>query len=108
MPYTNAMGQVYDSGKFGSIIEQALELAKWQDFARREADSRGVGKLRGRGLASFLEWTGGNVFEERVTIAVSGAGEIEVYTSTMPMGQGIATLHEAKAQEGMVTAEAGE
>lgn len=93
MPYTNAMGQVYDSGKFGSILDQALNLAKWQDFAAREAESRKRGKLRGRGLASFLEWTGGNALEERVTVAVSGAGEIEVYAATMPMGQGIATTY---------------
>jgi carbon-monoxide dehydrogenase large subunit len=93
MPYTNAMGQVYDSGKFGSILEQALTLAKWDDFASREAASKARGKLRGRGLASFLEWTGGNVFEERVTVAVSGDGDIEVYASTMPMGQGIATSY---------------
>jgi aerobic carbon-monoxide dehydrogenase large subunit len=91
MPYTNAMGQVYDSGKFGLILNQALKLAKWDDFASREAASRARGKMRGRGLASFLEWTGGNVFEERVTVAVSGDGEIEVYASTMGMGQGIAT-----------------
>jgi carbon-monoxide dehydrogenase large subunit len=93
MPYTNAMGQVYDSGKFGSILDQALALAKWQDFPSREAESRARGKLRGRGLASFLEWTGGNVFEERVTVAISGAGEIEVYATTMPMGQGIETSY---------------
>ena len=93
MPYTNAMGQQYDSGNFGSILTQALTLAKWDDFATREAASRAAGKLRGRGLASFLEWTGGNVFEERVTVAVRGDGEIEVYASTMPMGQGIATSY---------------
>jgi aerobic carbon-monoxide dehydrogenase large subunit len=93
MPYTNAMGQTYDSGKFGSILEQALTLAKWDDFATRQAASQARGKLRGRGLASFLEWTGGNVFEERVTVAVSGDGEIEVYASTMGMGQGIATSY---------------
>ena len=93
MPYTNAMGQVYDSGKFGQVIEQALKLADWQGFAGREARSKAGGKLRGRGLASFLEWTGGNVFEERVSVAVSGEGEIEVYASTMPMGQGIATSY---------------
>ena len=93
MPYTNAMGQTYDSGKFGSILQQGLDLAKWDDFASREAQSRARGKLRGRGLASFLEWTGGNVFEERVTVAVSGDGDIEVYASTMPMGQGIATSY---------------
>src|SRR6202041_2264493 len=72
MPYTNAMGQVYDSGNFGSILQQALELAEWNDFSSREAASKARGMLRGRGLASFLEWTGGNVFEERVTVAVSG------------------------------------
>ena len=93
MPYTNAMGQTYDSGKFGSILQQGLDLAKWDDFASREAESRARGKLRGRGLASFLEWTGGNMFEERVTVAVSGDGGIEVYASTMPMGQGIATSY---------------
>ena len=93
MPYTNALGQVYDSGKFESILDQGLSLARWNDFAAREAESRARGKLRGRGLASFLEWTGGNAFEERVTVSVSGDGEIEVYASTMPMGQGIATSY---------------
>jgi len=93
MPYTNAMGQTYDSGKFGSIVDQAVGLADWDGFAAREAESRTRGKLRGRGLASFLEWTGGNVFEERVTVRVSGDGDIEVYAATMPMGQGIATSY---------------
>ena len=93
MPYKNAMGQVYDSGKFGSILEQGVKLAKWDDFAAREAESKARGLLRGRGMASFLEWTGANVFEERVTVAVSGDGTIEVYAATMPMGQGIATSY---------------
>jgi carbon-monoxide dehydrogenase large subunit len=93
IPYTNAMGQVYDSGNFGSILEQAVALGKWDGFAARAAESAARGMLRGRGLASFLEWTGANVFEERVTVSVSGDGEIEVYAATMPMGQGIATSY---------------
>jgi aerobic carbon-monoxide dehydrogenase large subunit len=93
MPYKNVMGQTYDSGKFGAIIDQALKLAEWQGFDARAAASLAAGKLRGRGLASFLEWTGGNVFDERVTVAVTGDGEIEVYAATMPMGQGIATSY---------------
>jgi carbon-monoxide dehydrogenase large subunit len=93
MPYTNAMAQVYDSGNFPSVLEQGLALAKWDDFPIREAESKARGMLRGRGMASFLEWTGANVFEERVTVAVKGDGEIEVYASTMPMGQGIATSY---------------
>jgi carbon-monoxide dehydrogenase large subunit len=95
MPYTNAMGQVYDSGNFPSVLSQALQLADWDGFEARASESRARGRLRGRGLASFLEWTGANVFEERVTVAVWGVGdgEIEVYASTMPMGQGIATSY---------------
>ncbi len=93
MPYTNAMGQTYDSGKFGSILEQGLKLADWDGFAKREAESKARGMLRGRGMASFLEWTGANVFEERVTVAVNGDGTIEVYAATMPMGQGIQTSY---------------
>ena len=42
MPYTNAMGQVYDSGNFGSILQQALELAEWNDFSSREAAVEGA------------------------------------------------------------------
>ncbi len=93
MPYKNAMGQVYDSGNFAAVLDAGLKLADWSGFAAREAASKARGKLRGRGFASFLEWTGGNAFEERVTCAVSGEGEIEVFATTMPMGQGIATSY---------------
>jgi carbon-monoxide dehydrogenase large subunit len=93
MPYTNAMGQTYDSGNFGSVMEQGLKLADWDGFAAREASSKAHGKLRGRGMASFLEWTGANVFEERVTVAVNGDGSIEVFAATMPMGEGIQTSY---------------
>jgi aerobic carbon-monoxide dehydrogenase large subunit len=93
MPYTNPMGQTYDSGKFESVQTQALALADWVGFEARAAASARAGRLRGRGMASFLEWTGGNVFEERVTVSVSGDGYIEIYTATQAMGQGIATSY---------------
>jgi len=93
MPYRNAMGQTYDSGEFESITTQALALADWSGFDARLAESKARGRLRGRGIASFLEWTGGNVFEERVTVDVSGDGFIEIFTATQAMGQGIATTY---------------
>ena len=93
MPYTNPMGQTYDSGKFESVQTQALALADWAGFDARAAESKKHGRLRGRGIASFLEWTGGNVFEERVTVNVSGDGFIEVFSATQAMGQGIATSY---------------
>ncbi len=93
MPYTNAMAQRYDSGKFEQVLDQGLALADWQGFAARRAASQAAGKLRGRGLASFLEWTGGNAFEERVTVNVSADGYIELGSATQGMGQGIATSY---------------
>jgi carbon-monoxide dehydrogenase large subunit len=93
MPYTNAMGQTYDSGQFEKVQMQALALAEWDSFEQRAARSKQAGKLRGRGMATFLEWTGGNVFEERVTVQVSGDGWIEIYSATQAMGQGIATSY---------------
>ena len=93
MPYKNAMGQSYDSGSFEKITDQALVAADWQGFAGRAAQSAKAGKLRGRGIATFLEWTGGNVFEERVTVAVKANREIEIYATTQAMGQGIATSY---------------
>lgn len=91
MPYTNPMAQVYDSGKFEQVMNQALALANWADFDAREAASKQRGKFRGLGIATFLEWTGGNVFEERVTVTVKPEGIIEVFSAVQAMGQGIAT-----------------
>lgn len=91
MPYQNPMAQLYDVGNFESIMNQGLALADWNGFAAREADSKARGKLRGLGLATFLEWTGGNVFEERVTVTVLPDGVVEVFSAVNAMGQGIAT-----------------
>jgi carbon-monoxide dehydrogenase large subunit len=93
MPYKNAMGQVYDSGRFEQILDQGLLLADWDGFNARRAASEQRGKLRGRGLASFLEWTGGLALEERVTVNVAADGFIEIGSATQAMGQGIVTSY---------------
>jgi carbon-monoxide dehydrogenase large subunit len=91
MPYKNPMGQVYDVGEFEKIMEEGLDLADWSGFEKRAAQSKAAGKLRGLGIATFLEWTGGNVLEERVTVDVRADGVIEVFSAVNQMGQGIAT-----------------
>ena len=91
MPYKNPMGQTYDSGQFESIMDQAMVLADWSGFAARAADSAARGLLRGQGIATFLEWTGGNALEETVTVAVQADGMIEVFSAVNGMGQGILT-----------------
>jgi carbon-monoxide dehydrogenase large subunit len=91
MPYKNAMDQTYDSGEFGKILESGLKLGDWDNFDARAEASKKNGMIRGRGMASFLEWTGGNTFEENVTVNVGADGMVEIMTALMPMGQGINT-----------------
>jgi len=91
MPYRNAMGQTYDVGRFEHVMDQGLALADWAGFEARWAASRARGRWRGLGLATFLEWTGGNAFEERVTLTVLPEGTVEVFSAVNAMGQGIAT-----------------
>ena len=93
MPYRNAMGQVYDSGRFEQILDQGLALADWPGFAARREASRQRGRLRGRGIATFLEWTGGNALEEKVGVDVRADGTIAITSATQAMGQGIATCY---------------
>jgi carbon-monoxide dehydrogenase large subunit len=93
MPYRNPMNQTYDSGQFEKIMEQALALADWNLYEVRKAASARRGKLRGRSVTTFLEWTGGNAFEERVTVTVTPDGMIEIFSATQAMGQGIATSY---------------
>jgi carbon-monoxide dehydrogenase large subunit len=95
MPYRNAMDKTYDSGQFERVLDKATALAGWRGFDARAADARRRGRLRGRGMAAFLEWTGADVFEERVTVTVDGSGKdggtIEIFSATQAMGQGLAT-----------------
>ena len=91
MPYKNPMGQTYDCGQFEAIMDQAMVLADWSGFAARAEDSAKRGLVRGQGIATFLEWTGGNALEETVTLAVQADGMIEVFSAVNGMGQGILT-----------------
>ena len=91
MPYRNPMAKTYDSGQFEKVMDAGLKLADWDGFAQRAAASRARGRLRGQGIATFLEWTGADVFTERVTVTVSGDGYIEMFSATQGMGQGLLT-----------------
>jgi len=91
MPYKNPMGQTYDTGAFESVMDQGLKQADWTGFDQRAAESARQGLWRGLGIATFLEWTGGNALEENVNVRIMDDGVIEVFTAVNGMGQGIAT-----------------
>ncbi|MFC3228958.1 xanthine dehydrogenase family protein molybdopterin-binding subunit [Marinibaculum pumilum] len=93
MPYTNAMGEVYDVGDFGTLQGRAVELADWKGFDGRKAESKSRGLLRGRGMASYVEWTGAMQFTEAVTVEAYADGRILLWSGTQDMGQGLRTAY---------------
>jgi carbon-monoxide dehydrogenase large subunit len=91
MPYTNAVGQVYDSGAFAHMLERASKLADWDGFAARKRAAKKKGLLYGRGLTSYIEWTGGTVHTEKVSLHATAEGRIVLHAGTQAMGQGLQT-----------------
>jgi aerobic carbon-monoxide dehydrogenase large subunit len=93
LPYTNAVGQVYDSGAFAHMLERAAALADWDGFAARKRAAKKKGMLYGRGLTSYIEWTGGRVHTERVSLHATAEGRILLHSGTQGMGQGLQTSY---------------
>ena len=54
-PYKTANGTVYDRCEFDRVLTRALEVSDYAGFAQRKARAQAHGKLRGIGLASYLE-----------------------------------------------------
>jgi len=92
MPYTTPMGETFDSGNFPHMLDRILGLADWKGYEKRRAESKAKGKLRGRAISTFLEWTG-VVHEETIDLHVEADGRILVYTAMQAMGQGIETSY---------------
>ena len=58
-PYANPLGMTYDCGDYGKIMDRALALSDWKGFNKRKRESKRNKKLRGIGLANYLEITSG-------------------------------------------------
>jgi carbon-monoxide dehydrogenase large subunit len=86
-PYANALGMTYDSGDYGKIMDRALALADWKGFAKRKRESRRNKKLRGIGLANYLEITSGAP-REWSKVDVHPEGRVMVSIGTLSSGQG--------------------
>ena len=87
MPYTNAVGSVYDSGEYEKNMDRALELSQWYTFDARKAEAAKRGKILGRGFANYVESSIGTP-KERAEIEIKEDGNIEVIIGTQPSGQG--------------------
>ncbi len=91
MPYTTQLGEVFDSGNFHQVMQSAVSKMDWDGFGKRKAASEKRGLLRGRGLACYIEWTGGELVET-VRIEAGADGTVSLFSGTQAMGQGLETV----------------
>jgi aerobic carbon-monoxide dehydrogenase large subunit len=101
LPYTNAVGQVYDSGAFAHMLERASKLADWDGFNARRKAAKKKGLLYGRGLTSYIEWTGGTVYTEKVSLHATSEGRVILHSGTQAMGQGLQTTYTQMISESL-------
>ena len=87
LPYASAAATTYDSGDFTTILQRALDVADWQGFEKRKAESRARGKLRGRGIGNYLEVTAPPM-KEMGGIRFEADGTVTIITGTLDYGQG--------------------
>jgi carbon-monoxide dehydrogenase large subunit len=87
LPYVTPTGRCYDSGDFEGLLDKALGLAEWDRFAERAAASAAQGRLRGRGVALFIEAVGGVPFET-AQLRFEDDGTLLCVVATQSSGQG--------------------
>ena len=92
MPYQTATGKSYDSGDFYAHLARAQEVGDWSGFRARLAQSKKAGRLRGIGLATYIEACGNNG-PETATVQLERDGSVTVLIGSQSTGQGHATAY---------------
>ncbi len=92
MPYRTHGGRIYNSGEFDGHMERALKLADWEGFPARAVAAEATGKIRGLGLATYIEacaFPG----KEGATVRLNPDGTATLFIGTQSNGQGHATAY---------------
>jgi len=88
-PYKTPNAATYDSGDYARGLAQAMEKAGYANFAERREAAKRRGKLRGIGVASFIEGTGGGNFpKDQAGLTWDADGNIVLHTVSQSQGQG--------------------
>jgi carbon-monoxide dehydrogenase large subunit len=97
MPYRTALNYTYDSGEFETVMDKAIRFADWDGFGARKAESEARGRLRGLGLATYLESAG--AVNERMEVRFDPSGNVSVLAGTFSHGQGHETIYAQMVSE---------
>ncbi len=87
MPYAAVSGETYDSGDFAAVLDRALDASDWDGYAARVATSETAGRVRGRGIACYLEATA-PAGKEMGGLRFGADGRVTIVTGTLAYGQG--------------------
>jgi carbon-monoxide dehydrogenase large subunit len=92
LPYRTATGKVYDSGDFAAHLRRAQEMIGWKDFPKRAKAAKKAGRIRGLGLACYVEVCGG-MGPETATVRLDADGDLTVLIGSQSTGQGHKTAY---------------
>jgi aerobic carbon-monoxide dehydrogenase large subunit len=99
-PHQTPVALQYDAGDYFATLDAALDGARWSTFEQRRAEARKRGKLRGIGIATYVEACGiapsalvgalgarAGLYES-ASVRVHPTGSVSVFTGTHSHGQG--------------------
>ena len=92
LPYKTPTGKVYDSGDFAGALARAQELVDWDGFKKRATQSKRAGRLRGIGIATYIEACGNNG-PETAMLTLDRDGGVTLLIGSQSTGQGHATSY---------------
>jgi carbon-monoxide dehydrogenase large subunit len=92
-PYKTPLGTPFDSGDPPGLLAKLVENADLGGFAERREAAKRRGKLRGLGVAMFIEASGGGGPKEEVAIKFGSNGDASIYSQVGPSGQGNETAY---------------
>lgn len=82
---------IYDEGDYPRCLNAALKLGNYEDFESERTLAAQKGRLRGMGIAMYVEITAVGPYEN-ARIRLQPDGTIVLFSSIMPMGQGSETV----------------
>jgi len=86
-PYRSGLGVTIDCGRFAANLDEMTQLVLTEGFAARRQEAADRGKLRGLGIACFLETSRGTP-GERAEIRFEPEAGITLVLGTQSNGQG--------------------
>lgn len=91
-PYRTQTGRLYDVGEFEGHMTRAIDRAGWNAFETRLKQAEAAGKIRGIGMATYVEacaFAG----SEAAHVELNGDGTVTLLIGTQSNGQGHATAY---------------